>query len=311
VLVGGRGYTGAEWLKYLARHPKLSLAIASSTSRAGQPLQQAFPDWPHADDRFGSLTPDGVGAVDADAWLLAVPNGAAGEWATAIRAAHPDAVIIDLSADHRFDDRWIYGLPERWRDQIRGARNIANPGCYATGTQLALLPLLDQLDGIPVVFGVSGYSGAGKTPSERNDPERLHDNLIPYRLCGHIHEREVSFQLGRDVRFIPHVAPFFRGISLTLSANLQQSTSASILLERFQQVYAGEKRVKVSADIPEIAAVRQSPDLHIGGFAVDERDSRCISWVAVLDNLGKGAAAQAMQNLNLALGMDEHLGLTK
>lgn len=308
-LIGGRGYTGSEWLGLLLKHPQLSLAFASSGSLAGRPLTEAFPDWPASEDRFHPSDPQRVAGLDADAWLLAVPNGVAAGWATAIRAAHANAVILDLSADHRFDDNWVYGLPERNRARISGSLDIANPGCYATGAQLALAPLLDRLQGVPVIFGVSGYSGAGKAPSERNDPERLRDNLIPYRLNGHVHEREISHQLGRPVRFMPHVAPFFRGISLTLSVRLDHATSATELAAVFDAAYRGEPRVSVSRQIPEIAMVRHSPDIHIGGFSVDERDRCCASWVAVLDNLGKGAAAQAMQNLNLALGLDEHLGL--
>ncbi|NND45540.1 MAG: N-acetyl-gamma-glutamyl-phosphate reductase [Xanthomonadales bacterium] len=308
-LIGGRGYTGAEFLKYLARHPQLELAFASSASNAGRPLRESFPDWPDAETRFANVTPEDVAKHEADAWLLAVPNGAAAVWAAAIRKSHPNTVILDFSADHRFDDGWCYGLPERNREQVRAARNIANPGCYATGAQLALLPLVDRLQSAPVVFGVSGYSGAGKTPSARNDPERLRDNLIPYTLNGHVHEREISHQLSTDVRFMPHVAPFFRGISLTLSARLDHASDAAELLEAFSNFYAAEPRVRVSAEVPEIPAVRGGPDAHIGGFSVDVRHPRTLAWVAVLDNLGKGAASQAMQNLNLALQFDEHLGL--
>lgn len=308
-LIGGRGYTGSEWLGLMLKHPGLSLAFASSASLAGRPLTEAFPDWPDSTDRFRAADPQDLAGLDADAWLLAVPDGAAAEWAGAIRAAHANTVILDLSADHRSDAGWAYGLPERNRSSISGALNIANPGCYATGAQLALIPLLDRLQGVPVVFGVSGYSGAGRAPTERNDPERLRDNLIPYRLNGHGHEHEISYQLGRPVRFMPHVAPFFRGISLTLSARLDHAMDAAELLAVFSDAYRDEPRVGVSAQIPEIAMVRHSPDIHIGGFSVDERDRFRVTWVAVLDNLGKGAAAQAMQNLNLALGLDEHLGL--
>lgn len=308
-LIGGRGYTGTEWLKLLLKHPRLSLAFASSGSLAGRPLTEAFPEWPDSAERFRAADPQDLAGLDADAWLLAVPNGAAAEWAGAIRAAHSGAVILDLSADHRFDAGWVYGLPERNRTSISGALNIANPGCYATGAQLALIPLLDRLQGVPVVFGVSGYSGAGRAASERNDPERLRDNLIPYRLNGHVHEREISHQIERPVRFMPHVGPFFRGISLTLSARLDRATDAAELLAVFGDAYRNEPRVSVSEQIPEIAMVRHSPDIRIGGFSVDERDRSRVSWVAVLDNLGKGAATQAMQNLNLALGLNEHLGL--
>lgn len=308
-LIGGRGYTGGELLRILARHPRLELALASSTSRAGAPLRETCPDWPDPEARLVALEPASVGDHAADAWVLAVPNGAAAEWAAAIGQAHPEAVVLDLSADHRFDDAWVYGLTERHREAIRGARRIANPGCYATGMQLALWPLLDQLEGVPVVFGVSGHSGAGRAPSPRNDPERLRDNLVPYALHDHVHEREVTHHLGCEVRFAPHVASFFRGISLTVTAGLSAPMDAGGLLERFRAAYGDEPRVRVQRGIPEVAQAQGTHDLLIGGFSADPRDRRRITLVAVLDNLLKGAASQAVQNLNLALGLDEHEGL--
>ena len=160
-----------------------------------------------------------------------------------------------------------------------------------------------------MVFGISGYSGAGKRPSARNDPERLRNNLIPYRLNGHVHEREISHHLQADVRFIPHVAEFFRGISLTVSARLDHAMDAKDLEQLYLERYGGEKRVRLTTEVPEIRMVQRTPDVCIGGFSVDERDPRRISLVAALDNLCKGAATQAMQNLNLALDFDENLGL--
>lgn len=307
-LVGGRGYTGAELLGLIARHPRLELALASSTSIAGRPLRSVCGQWPD-ESVFIDLAKDHVCRHPADAWVLAVPNGAAAGWVSAIRQAQPKAVILDLSADHRFDDRWTYGLTERFRGQLRGARDIANPGCYATGAQLALLPLLGRLAGAPSVFGVSGFSGAGRTPSARNDPERLADNLVPYSLAGHVHETEISAQLGTDVRFMPHVATFFRGISLTVSAQLDSPSTAAELSGIFKTYYAGERFIVIRSGPPEIRDIRGGPEAHIGGFAIDARDPRRVTLVAVLDNLAKGAATQAMQNLNLALGMDEHLGI--
>jgi N-acetyl-gamma-glutamyl-phosphate reductase len=307
-LVGGRGYTGAELLKLIARHPRMGLSLASSASQAGQQLTSICPEW-RGDDRFVSLDLDEVGRHAADAWVLAVPNGMAAGWARAIRAAHPQAVILDLSADHRFDSDWVYGLPERFRDRLRTARLIANPGCYATGAQLALLPVREYLVGTPVVFGVSGYSGAGRRPSDKNDPQRLHDNLLPYSLAGHVHEREVSDQLGLKVRFLPHVAPFFRGISLTVSARVDHDASEAKLLGVYTRAYSGEPRVQITRGIPEVRAARGTPDVIIGGFAVDRREPSRFALVATLDNLAKGAATQALQNLNLALGFEEQLGV--
>jgi len=308
-LVGGRGYTGSELLRLVAGHPHMELGMASSRSHAGQSLSSTCDGWPDDGRTFTSLEPGGVGAHPADAWVLALPNGLAARWVESIRGGFPDSVILDLSADFRFDPGWTYGLPERFRNEIRSTRLIANPGCYATGSQLGLLPLVEQLVSAPVIFGVSGYSGAGKTPSPRNDPEVLRDNLIPYALSGHVHETEIGFQLDTQVRFMPHVAEFFRGISLTISFELDHETTAEGLLDIFRQAYDGEDRIHVYGEIPQVSAVQGSPDVHIGGFTIDQRNPTRGSLVVVLDNLLKGAASQALQNLNLALGLDEHLGI--
>ena len=308
-LVGGRGYTGSELLRLIAGHPDMDLGMASSRSHAGQNLSSTCDGWPDDGRVFTQLEPAGISAYPADAWILALPNGLADRWVEAIRAVFPDSVILDLSADYRFDPQWTYGLPERFRDQIRHTKLIANPGCYATGSQLGLLPLKDQLVSAPVIFGVSGYSGAGKTPSPRNDPDVLRDNLIPYALSGHMHEKEVSHQLQTGVRFMPHVAAFFRGISLTIAFELDHTVSAEELEQIFRLAYAGEARVKVSGEIPQVSAVQNTPDVHVGGFTIDARNPTRGSLVVVLDNLLKGAASQAMQNLNLALGLEEYSGI--
>jgi N-acetyl-gamma-glutamyl-phosphate reductase len=308
-LVGGRGYTGSELLGLIANHPDMDLGIASSRSHAGQSISSVCGGWPDDGRVFTQLEPPGVSEYPADAWVLALPNGLAERWVEEIRAGFSDSVILDLSADYRFDPRWTYGLAERFRDQIRNAKQIANPGCYATGSQLGLLPLKDQLVLAPVIFGVSGFSGAGKTPSPRNDPDKLRDNLIPYALSGHVHEKEISYQLGTEVRFMPHVAAFFRGISLTIAFELRSATSVDELIELFRNAYVGEARIRVCKEIPQVSAVQNTADVHIGGFTADERNPMQGSLVVVLDNLLKGAASQAMQNLNLALGMDENSGI--
>lgn len=312
-LIGGRGYTGRELLARLVQHPTIELAVASSGTRAGQAIADEVPDWPAPDQAFVALSPDEVGTVDADLWVLAVPNGASAPWVAAIEGAHADATILDFGADYRFDADWVYGLTEFNRPALDGARRISNPGCYATGAQFGLLPIRDALAAPPVVFGVSGYSGAGRTPSPRNDPDRLRDNLVPYALAGHVHEVEIGTHLGRPVRFHPHVAPFFRGISLTISVVLTEPVTAAGLLERFASVYGDERLVRVSEAVPELRDLRRGTvprcGLAVGGFTVDERDGHRATWVVVLDNLLKGAAGQAIQNINCALGLPELNGL--
>lgn len=308
-LIGGRGYAGSELLGLLAGHEGIELAMASSSSQAGERIGSVVPGWPDTGQAFESLEPASVAEVDADVWVLALPNGHSLDWVEAIAGAHPDALVLDLGADWRFDEHWVYGPSELNREVLRSARRIANPGCYATGGMMGLWPIRHALAAPPVLFGVSGYSGAGRTPSPRNDPERLAGNLIPYSLTGHVHEQEISAHLRRPVRFHPHVAPFFRGISLTVSVMLTESLSAEELMALFWQQYEGEPLIRLSEEIPEIREVAGTPNLAIGGFTVDERDSMRASFVIVLDNLLKGAASQALQNINLALGLDELSGI--
>ncbi len=308
-LIGGRGYTGSEFLQLLAGHPVFSLSVATSRSQAGQKLSTVAPAWTGSGRCFATLAIDRLASISADYWVLALPNQTAGQWAQAVTAAHRNAAILDLSADARTDSEWHYGLPELNRAQLAGSRRIANPGCYATAAQLALAPLKEEFADAPSVFAVSGYSGAGRLPSDRNHTGRLKDNLLPYKLAGHVHEREISHHLGCDVRFMPHVAPFFRGISLTIAATLKQPADVQALFDRYQECYAEEPFMRITYHAPEINHIVEKPNVQIGGFTVDSRDTRRIVMVAVLDNLLKGAASQAMQNLNLMAGLDETTGI--
>jgi N-acetyl-gamma-glutamyl-phosphate reductase len=308
-VIGARGYTGAELLPLLQRHPEFELVAVGSGSAAGESVRDHVAGMEACELRFRDIGPADIAGLDADAVVLALPNGAAPAYVAALDAGRPATVIVDLGADYRFDADWVYGQPERFAVQLAGARRIANPGCYATGAQLALAPLLDVLAGTPSVFGVSGYSGAGKTPSRKNDPDVLRDNLLPYTLVDHVHEREVSRHIGRDIRFLPHVAPFFRGISLSVAAELQRPVGAEELETVFRDYYAACPLIEVRAAIPEVTEARGTHRVIIGGFTASARHPGRIALVAVLDNLLKGAATQAVQNLNLAFGLHATLGL--
>jgi N-acetyl-gamma-glutamyl-phosphate reductase len=309
IVIGARGHTGAELLPLLHRHPDFELVAVGSGTAAGQPVNAHVQGMEGCGLVFENIGPVDFEGLRADACVLALPNGAAARYVAAIDQHQPATVVVDLSADYRFDPEWAYGQPERFADRISGARRIANPGCYATAAQLALAPLLDQLVGIPAAFGVSGYSGAGVSPSRRNDPEVLRDNLLPYTLVDHVHEREVSHHIGHDIRFLPHVASFFRGISMTVAAELLSARTEEELLALYRSFYAGSLLVEVKAGIPEVKEVRGRHAAIIGGFAVSEANPSRIALVAVLDNLLKGAATQAVQNLNLAFGLDALTGL--
>lgn len=302
-IVGARGHTGAELIKLIAAHPKLTLGFVSSRELAGQRVADHHADW-QGDLQFENLDADAVAAKGVDAVILALPNGLSAPFVTALDAARPDTVIVDLSADHRFEGSWYYGLPELTRGDYLGQKHISNPGCYATAMQLAISPLLKQLAGPPQCFGVSGYSGAGTTASDKNNPELLRDNLMPYALTNHVHEREVTAHLRVPVEFMPHVAPHFRGITMTVNLWLNEVVKREDVIALYQAYYANEALIEVLDEAPWVSRIAGRHGVQIGGFDVAPGGKRVVV-VATLDNLLKGAATQAMQNLNLALGLDE------
>ena len=302
-IVGARGHTGAELIRLVDAHPGLELAFVSSRELAGQRLAD-HNDAYRGELRYENVSHEQVAAKGADVVVLALPNGKSAEIVAAIDAAAPQTLVVDLSADHRFDPAWYYGLPEITRGRYTGQKRISNPGCYATAMQLAIWPMLEYLAGPPQCFGVSGYSGAGTTPSDKNDVELLRDNLMPYSLADHMHEREVSAQLRVPVEFMPHVAPHFRGITLTANLWLREPVTVDWVRARYEQRYAGEPLVDVVEPAPWVSRIAGRHGVEIGGFAVAPGGKRLVV-VATLDNLLKGAATQAMQNINIALGFDE------
>jgi N-acetyl-gamma-glutamyl-phosphate reductase len=306
-LVGARGYTGAELIRLVSAHPGLEFDFVSSRELEGQRVADHVEGY-HGDLRYVLFDFDQVAARALDAVVLALPNDKAAPYVQALDAAGGETVIVDLSADYRFDERWHYGLPELTRARYAGQKRISNPGCYATAMQLAIAPLAEALAGPPQCFGVSGYSGAGTTPSDKNDVEKLRDNLMPYSLVGHVHEREVSRHLGMPVEFMPHVAPHFRGITMTINLWLQQPMKRDEIIDRYRTFYANEPLVHIVDEAPWVSRIAGKDHAEIGGFALAPGGKRVVV-VATLDNLLKGAATQALQNLNIALGFDEPVGI--
>lgn len=306
-IVGARGHVGAELIRLIAAHPRFALGFVSSRELDGQRVADHIAGY-SGELRYSAPSHEQLAAQAVDAVVLALPNGKAAALVDAFDAAGNDPVIIDLSADYRFDDRWYYGLPELTRNRYVGQRRISNPGCYATAMQLAIAPMLGELAGPVQCFGVSGYSGAGTTPSDKNDPDQLRDNLMPYALTGHVHEREVTRHLGHAVEFMPHVAPHFRGLTITANLHLARAFDYDEVVARYRQAYADEPLVRVQQDVPFVSAIAGRQHVEVGGFALAD-DGRRLVVVATIDNLLKGAATQALQNLNLAFGLAEIAGI--
>ncbi|KAK3372038.1 Aspartate/glutamate/uridylate kinase [Podospora didyma] len=312
-LIGARGYTGQELIRLLDSHPNMELSHVSSRELAGKKLE----GYSKADVTYENLSPEDVRDMEKrgeiDCWVMALPNGVCKPFVDAVyegrKSSSHRSVIVDLSADYRFDNTWTYGLPELVpRANLAQATQIANPGCYATAAQLGISPLVEHLGGMPHIFGVSGYSGAGTKPSPKNDVNFLTNNIIPYSLTGHIHEREVSAQLGAQVAFVPHVAVWFRGIHHTISIPLNKTMTSRDVRQIYQDRYAGEKLVKVVGEAPLVKNIAGKHGVEIGGFEVDKTGKRVVVC-ATIDNLLKGAATQCLQNMNLALGYAEYEGI--
>ncbi|KAK9480802.1 Aspartate/glutamate/uridylate kinase [Lipomyces japonicus] len=308
-LIGARGFTGQALIDLINNHPFLELSHVSSRELAGREVA----GYTKSSVKYSNLQVSDVEQLEkegqVDVWVTALPNGVCKPFVDTILGAEGKSSIVDLSADFRFDDSWDYGLPELGdRSKIANSQKVSNPGCYATGSQVAIAPLVPYLAGPATIFGVSGYSGAGTKPSPKNDINVLSDNLIPYALTDHIHEREVSFQLKHQVRFIPHVAQWFQGITLTVSLPLNKRLSSKDIRELYENFYKDEPLINVIAEVPLVKDVSGKHVVNVGGFAVHSTDNRVVV-VATIDNLLKGAATQCLQNINLTQGYDEFAGI--
>ncbi|ODV84105.1 hypothetical protein CANARDRAFT_9097 [[Candida] arabinofermentans NRRL YB-2248] len=312
-LIGARGFTGQNLISMIDQHPYLELTHVSSRELKGQKLK----GYNKADIIYSNLQVEDIKKLEAndavDVWVMALPNGVCKPFVDAIEQAggSGNSKIIDLSADYRFDTtgEWVYGLPElNDRAKIANARKISNPGCYATAAQIAIQPLVPYASGRPSVFGVSGYSGAGTKPSPKNDVNFLNNNLIPYSLTDHIHEREISSQLGLDVAFMPHVAQWFQGITHTISIPLKEKLTARDIRTLYQDRYQGEQLITISGEAPLVKDISGKHGVVVGAFAVNAKQDRVVV-VATIDNLLKGASTQCLQNINLAMKYDEYAGI--
>ena len=284
-IVGASGFVGGNILRLLLRHGGVDEIRVFSTSEAGRPVQEFHEGL----DSALVLEPVDYEVINGlDVVFLAVPHGAAGEHAARIRTR-----IVDMTGDHRLV--WTYGLPELFADRIREATRVANPGCYPTSAILAVYPILDQVDYV-VFDSISGYSGGGK-----NHGYEVQENVIAYKIANHRHTRELRRVLGPVFSFTPHVANLFRGMMTTAHIRLRASMDRDEIISIFKQFYAGT-RTLVQGDVPDVKSVAGTPYCRLGGFEFDENGTLVV--VSVIDNLLKGAASQAIENMNLMFGLD-------
>ena len=321
-VAGATGYTGQELLRILARHPAVTITAATSS---GATAARRLPALAHI--WKGEITPLDAAALprEADVVFLALPDKAAAELAPML--VDTGVRVIDLSGAFRLKDdaqraRWYpethalpkglaYGLTELERRSVESARMVANPGCYPTATLLALRPLIEAGLVAPgadiVVDAKSGVSGAGKTPSERTHFSEVHGSVAAYGVFGHRHGAEIEQGAGCTVNFVPHLMPFDRGILSTIYVRVVPGTTEETLASVYERVYGGEPFIRlVGAALPEIKHVAHTNFCDVG-WRVDPSGRAVL--VSVIDNLLKGASGQAVQNMNVMLGLDQATGL--
>jgi N-acetyl-gamma-glutamyl-phosphate reductase len=325
IVAGASGYAGALAAELVHRHPRLELAHATARSDAGRRLSDLYPRY-RCDIELTEL--DLSELEDVEAAIVAYPHGAAASVVAGMRGR--GLSVVDLSADFRLVDAevyelWygehaepellenaVYGLTEVTRDAVRGADLVANPGCYPTAALLALAPLAERgLIASATIDAKSGVSGAGRGGGDRLSFVNLTENLAPYGLDGHRHLPEIQQEMRRlgseaEITFVPHLAPLDQGLLASCYVDLTEATDAYALASLFRERYDGERFVEVVDAPPGARDVRDTNLCRIHVASLGERKAGVF---AAIDNLWKGAAGQAIQNLNLMLGFDEAEGL--
>jgi N-acetyl-gamma-glutamyl-phosphate reductase len=322
-IIGGTGYTGGELLRLLSVHPKAEIAVVTSRSQAGKPVDAVHPNLKGLVDlTLVDIDPESL-ADQCDVVFTAVPHGAA--MTVVPRLVAKGVRVIDLSADYRMpanvfervygkqhlDPRQnIYGLPEL-HPEVKDAEVLGNPGCFPTGAILSAAPLANAGVVDRVVFdSKSGVSGAGQEPSATSHYPNLAENVVPYNMTTHRHRAELEQELGvlspgMKISFTPHLVPAVRGILTTAHIFVNQPLSDEDVRGAYEEFYRGKPFVRMNK--PSLANVRGSNFCDIG-FEVDKGTDRIVV-VSAIDNMVKGAAGQAIQNMNLMYGFDERTGL--
>jgi len=318
LILGASGYGGGELLRWLSNHPAVRTLRGTARSHAGKPFHAQHPNLRGLVEGTFEAAPDWATLAQSETPVLfaALPHGEfakqwpdfQNEWD---RLGLTDKLtIIDLSADFRLDPAWVYGLVDWQPERMKGARRIANPGCFATALQLALLPLAQWQPAFVAVTAATGSSGSGAAPSDTtHHPTRAND-FRAYKMLGHQHETEVLRTLAAagweaPLSFVPQSAPMVRGIFATAQFPLPAGVEEGALRAHFEAFYRDRFFVRIVEGSPRVAATTGSAFADLG---VAAKNGRAAVMVA-LDNLGKGMAAQAVQNMNLTLGLPEWTGL--
>jgi N-acetyl-gamma-glutamyl-phosphate reductase len=334
--IGGSGYGGAELVRRLLLHPEVELVRVASVDYVGQPLGAAHPNLTGRTAlRFEDLTPEQA-VAGCDVALLGLPHKVSAKAAPGVLAA--GAKVVDMSGDFRLRSAeayqryygaahphpellgtFVYGLPELNREAIRAARAVASPGCFATTIELALLPLArgGLLAGPVHVLGITGSSGSGVAPAAGTHHPVRAVNLKSYKALEHQHTPEIEQTLGDagaakvELRFVPVSAPLSRGILATAFVEVPESESRESIAARYRSAYGDEPFTRFVEDrVPEVAAVSGSNFAEVGFTLGEARGgTRTLAVQAATDNLIKGGAGQAIQNMNLMLGLPETLSL--
>ena len=337
-VIGATGYGGAELIRRLLMHPEVELARVAAIDAVGERLSQVHPNLEGRSElRFEAMAP-GEAARGMDVVLLGLPHTVSARMMGDILAA--GARVVDLSGDFRLRDpalyeryygevhprpddlrrgTFVYGLPELNRDDIRAARHVASPGCFATTIELALLPLARAglLAGPVEVVAITGSSGSGAAPSAATHHPVRANNLRTYKPLEHQHVPEIVQALSvagatdLSLRFVPVSAPLSRGIFATCFAHVDATVPHAAITALAVETYAREPFVRVPAKrLPEVAAVKGTNYAEVGVLPGDSHGgARVVACFAATDNLIKGGAGQAIQSMNLMLGLDERLTL--
>ncbi len=333
-IIGATGYTGEELLRILAGHEKVSVEFATSEKDSGKSLQKVFPHLPHYKN-MSFCSAEEATEINVDLVFLCLPAGESVKWAKIFSGKKTK--VVDLGADFRFSDaqdyqQWynmphadpsllqksVYGLPEWHRDEIKNADIVGNPGCYPTSVLLAVIPFLRAgvVDGSPIIVDAkSGVSGAGKTPSKAAHYVEANESISPYKV-GRVHrhvgemEKELRLQANREqqIIFSPHLTPMTRGILSSIYCRLAQNMKREELLNLLAQAYVNEPFVHILKDqLPTTKMSLRTNYCFLGLETV--ANTNVVVIFSAIDNLGKGASTQAVQNMNLMLGLPETMGL--